>query len=234
MIDVNEVLTQELQELEPDVVKAELFFAPTPGLDGDNVQSLMLRTTWIDGEVVEGFAGRLEIPHGGIPISSYPFHLLAVAMENLGGALRGDRASNAAPAPPNVSTPIADRLEWWKLHGECGISSRTIAVAMTGDRNILGFGHGDHGPSVPLDPDDFRRCELLLGLIPEWNEELHLVAERFPEWDPLVREWNSLRDLYWEELPSGSAPKLAERMRVLIEHGRKRVAGVEKGAPFDP
>jgi len=41
------------------------------------------------------------------------------------------------------------------------------------------------------------------------------VADRYPEWRPLVRDWDKLDALYEEEVPNdkGKAPKLYEAMK---------------------
>jgi hypothetical protein len=113
-------------------------------------------------------------------------------------------------APP-VTEPIEVRAEWWLLRGEVGVSSRTIFSAMTGGTaRVYDFPH---------DPDDFRRCKLLLDLIPEWRAELGKVTERFPWFKPFIERWDQFEALYAEELPTGRgmAPKLYDLMQVARE-----------------
>ena len=74
------------------------------------------------------------------------------------------------------------------------------------------FSAGQH----PLDPADFGRCHRLLKLFPTWAGRLHEVAEKHSRWAPLVAAWGELAALYEEEHPSGRAPKLYERMKVLL------------------
>jgi DNA-directed RNA polymerase subunit RPC12/RpoP len=114
--------------------------------------------------------------------------------------------------PANLKTE--EQAKWWLDHGEHGTSSKTIFYVLSG-------GSMPRWPSVPLDPDDFRRCRLLLAAVPAWRQELHKVAERFPEWGPLVREWNHLDALFDEEASSGTAPKMYRRMKKLIQEGTK-------------
>lgn len=101
--------------------------------------------------------------------------------------------------------PIKDRLILWLLLGETGVSSETIAYALSGvkltdleagleSRRSNLFWRFD----VPHDAGDFRRCLLLLEYIPEWRERLPEVAERFPAWKGIVEHWDELEFLYEE------------------------------------
>ena len=88
-----------------------------------------------------------------------------------------------------LSLPQQWREQIWLANGETGISSKTIHAVLTGMVDDMVF---NASPSwlkydVPHDPSDFRRCYLLLKLIPEWRERLDEVAERFPKWKPFVK-----------------------------------------------
>lgn len=107
----------------------------------------------------------------------------------------------------------------WLLSGDTGISSTTIWSVMMGEKPS---GGGGFGPSVPWDPSDFGRCYRLLKRFPAWRKRLGEVADALPDWAPLVREWDELERLYEQELPTGSAPTLYARMKVLIDEGRAR------------
>lgn len=81
----------------------------------------------------------------------------------------------------------------WVVGSDTGISSKTIWAVM------LGAVQGEaRWPTygTPADPDDFGRCYRLLELIPEWRGRLHEVAERFPDWAPLVENWEELEELF--------------------------------------
>lgn len=115
------------------------------------------------------------------------------------------------------------REHQWIVGRDVGVSSKTIwSVFM------------DVKPDwadVPYDPDDFGRCFRLLLLAPSyWRRNLKLVALRYPEWAPLVREWDALSKFYLEEPPSGTCPKLYARMRELIDEGRL-LAGWKRTSP---
>lgn len=118
-------------------------------------------------------------------------------------------ASKALRMGPNPK-PTGDG-DWraWMRNGDTGVSSETIWHVMTGETVR------SHG--IPWDPSDFGRCYRLLKVMPSWRGRMPEVADRFPEWRPLVDAWDELTALYEEEAPNhtGPAPKLYARMQEL-------------------
>jgi len=108
-------------------------------------------------------------------------------------------------APP-LTAPMEQRARWWRERGETGLSSLTIWAALAGSIT--------KDPSYPYDPDDYRRCKLLLDLIPEWRTRLCEVTKRFPWFLPFESRWDEFDRLYTEEAPSGTAPKLYDLMQI--------------------
>lgn len=102
-------------------------------------------------------------------------------------------------APP-LTAPIAERAAWWRERGEVGTSSESIWSAFAGS--------GIRHPCYPLDPDDFRRCRLLLALIPEWRADLSPLVARYPWFAPFVDRWDEMDRLFDLEAPTGSCEKL--------------------------
>jgi hypothetical protein len=115
-------------------------------------------------------------------------------------------------APP-LTAPILDRAKWWHERGEIGTSPETIWSAFTGSRPAL--------LDIPYDPDDFRRCKQLLDLIPEWRADLNRVAKVYRWYLPFVEAWPDLERMYAAEAPTGSCPKMYERMQVLVRAAEK-------------
>lgn len=115
--------------------------------------------------------------------------------------------SDANPADPTVAESA------WLAGGDTGMSSKTIWSVMTGRLPR----HADNWwePSIPYDPSDFGRCHRLLEEFPAWRARLPEVADKYPEWKPLVEVWDELTALYEEEWASGQAPKLYARMKEL-------------------
>jgi hypothetical protein len=82
--------------------------------------------------------------------------------------------------------------EWILLPSpHVGVSSATIWSALTGRPMPFGW-----TADIPLDPADFRRCQMLLSVIPGWRERLGEVATRYPVWERFVAAWSELEDLY--------------------------------------
>lgn len=84
----------------------------------------------------------------------------------------------------------------WLASGERGTSSETMFTVMTGIDALKGW-RKDH----PYDPDDFRRCRLLLEQVPELAPMLPKMAGVSPQWTELVRIWDELCTTMDEEAP---------------------------------
>lgn len=101
----------------------------------------------------------------------------------------------------------------WLVNGETGISSKYIlAVAM-------GYIPDDKtkSRSYPHDPSDFNRCHNLLLTAPGIEGCFSELKTHGPVWQRLIENWEELTHLREEEFPSGSAPKLYDRMQQLID-----------------
>lgn len=113
----------------------------------------------------------------------------------------------------------------WILSNDTGISSKTIWAVMMGAAVDPGqrCGFASHPRSltydIPRDPADFGRCFRLLQLFPEWRSGIARMGEIFPKWKPMANHWDELEKLYNEERPSGTCPRLCERMRELEAEG---------------
>jgi hypothetical protein len=113
------------------------------------------------------------------------------------------------PEPP-ASESETQKVSWWLKNGEQGLSSKTIYSVITG-QNIMG-GWNYHHPS---DPDDFRRCYLLLKAIPEWREKLDKMRSVSEVWNKLVDNWDKLTGMLETAMKSktGKAPRMYEFMK---------------------
>lgn len=125
-------------------------------------------------------------------------------------------------------TEIEARAYAWKRGDDTGVSSNTIWYTMMGLPWASWW-----RPSPPMDPADLGRCHRLLDAIPEWRERLPEVVRLYPEWGPLVREWDRLIGLYLRELPSGSAPECYAAMQALLAEGDDRPRATTPGAAGD-
>lgn len=107
----------------------------------------------------------------------------------------------------------------WLGAGERGMSSNTMFTVMTGFVACK-----DDRWSDPSDPDDFRRCELLLDAVPDLRGRMEMMRAVSPEWARLVDRWADIVRTFDEECPgwrgnkAWSAPKTYELMRSIIDN----------------
>jgi hypothetical protein len=107
----------------------------------------------------------------------------------------------------------------WLRTGERGLSSEYIFERLTGFPLLDGW-HCDRKPH-PLDPDDFKRCELLLRAVPEFRSRLDEMKSAGKIWGRLVNNWQQIVDLLDSEIPGwandaiGLAPKTYKFMKSL-------------------
>ncbi len=107
----------------------------------------------------------------------------------------------------------------WLKHGERGASSEAIFGKMTGIS--VGQNHGFR--NNPADPSDFRRCEMLLRVVPEFRDRLPEMSSVSPVWAKLVEHWAEIVELMNSEVPGvfdntwvrGKASKTYELMNSL-------------------
>jgi hypothetical protein len=104
---------------------------------------------------------------------------------------------------------LQQQVTIWLAKGQTGLSSLTMA-------HWLAFAQPYHRSSHPYDPDDLRRCLLLLDAAPLLRPELHLMAEVSTKWAALVARWDDLETLLRSELPSGRAPLTYELMQKVL------------------
>ena len=126
-----------------------------------------------------------------------------------GGIAQAIGAILVAGSPENLEAwhkELKKNKDWLK-QGDTGISSLTIYSVMTGE-DVL----GSFGPDVPHDPSDFGRCYRLLKLHPEWVARLPELAQKYPAWTALVREWPRMTELYERDLETGKSEELHELM----------------------
>lgn len=112
----------------------------------------------------------------------------------------------------------------WLTDGERGVSSEAIVRKLTCvPISSPRWGGDDH----PLDPADFRRCELLLRRCPAAREAFPAMAEVSPVWARFVAAWEWIAALLESEVPgafgagrpSGSAPRTYMAIRDVIDGG---------------
>lgn len=111
-------------------------------------------------------------------------------------------------------------LATWLDSDETGLSSLCMARHLGRIAELeprVPFDRSSDGKDHPHDPSDFGRCVGLLKAVPELRPHVSRMAEASPAWGALAAAWDELEALYAEELPTGSAPKLYDRMRAIID-----------------
>jgi len=108
----------------------------------------------------------------------------------------------------------ASELIKWLNSDDTGVSSKAIVAYMEG------IEPGRFGYDYPHDPSDLGRCLRLLDIMPEYKARLKHMKHLSPVWRNLIQNWNEISALYYEEYPTGRAPKCYDRMKALIEAGR--------------
>mgnify|MGYP000628034230 CR=1 FL=1 len=80
----------------------------------------------------------------------------------------------------------------WTSKGNIGVSSNTMLFAITG-KSVYGKSR-----DIPGDWADFNRCMELVNTVEIVKSNLQKVAEVYPKWKPIIREWDVLVKL-WEK-----------------------------------
>ncbi len=86
----------------------------------------------------------------------------------------------------------------WLASGQRGLSSEAIVANLTGQQ--VGRWPGGKN-NYPLDPDDFRRCQLLLRSHPEAAAAFGQMRSVSPEWERLVDAWDEIHATIEAETP---------------------------------
>lgn len=123
--------------------------------------------------------------------------------------------------PPVVDQSLSEiqKALWWMegYNGERGMSSEVIWNVfyyniIKGTVN-LDKKRNDH----PHDPDDFKRCYLLLETVPEWKSRLNELKGLSPAWSNLVDNWDQLTYMLQEQMATGEPNGMYEFMQQLIK-----------------
>jgi hypothetical protein len=112
-----------------------------------------------------------------------------------------------------------DPLTLWLLNGERGLSTEAMVRHITGAPLPPGI-----SPCVlwhPRDPDDLRRCRLLVEQVPQIAEGLDHMRTASPTWALIVDHWADLCRVMDEEAPNwrqlGCREKAPRTYRALVQ-----------------
>lgn len=116
-----------------------------------------------------------------------------------GRTLSEDRLDRLEYFGEGYKAPVEGRISWWTEFGERGQSSLALLRIATGKGGVV-----EKYMTPPADASDFRRCMLLLDLIPEWKPLLGKAVESCgapKPWPALVRNWDALERALLDESP---------------------------------
>jgi hypothetical protein len=116
------------------------------------------------------------------------------------------------PVPSPEGKTEEQNCKWWIDNGEHGTSSITMLNYLSDSHYKLKL---DYLPCHPCDPDDFRRCYLLLKAVPQFRSKLHRMCTVSPIWDKLVKNWGLLEQLLEEQMATGKTNSMYETMKKL-------------------
>ncbi|MDD4970744.1 MAG: hypothetical protein PHT07_15060 [Paludibacter sp.] len=109
------------------------------------------------------------------------------------------------------SLPEIEKAKWWLLHGEHGTSSKCMFFWLCPDklkRELF------YTKTHPGDPDDFRRCYMLIKTIPEWKELLYQMKTVSPVWRKIIDNWDKLCGMLEEQM-AGKKNEMWQEMEKL-------------------
>lgn len=153
------------------------------------------------------------IPKEGIRVTSKAMRALTLLGEDFEDEHAKCVETDKSPTRRKFETPE----EWIEGH-DTGLSSCTIVreLARAGHPGVVARANemlsGYPDGMTPRDASDFGRCyRLLTRHFPQWRDRLPEVAERHPDWAPLVAAWAELEGLFAEE----KYQELSDRIRAL-------------------
>lgn len=124
-------------------------------------------------------------------------------------------------------TTLSEDAINWLAGGERGVSSNSIFQVLTGYPALKSRGRG-RPPDIPHDPDDLRRCLLLLEAVPELAPRIGEMAKVSPEWAAMSARWDEVVCMFVAECaPQGGwkngqwrCPLTYRLMREIIDGAR--------------
>jgi hypothetical protein len=116
----------------------------------------------------------------------------------------------AEPENQNSNIAIANNANWWRINGEHGISSKTMFNCLNPKYPI-----NNSRNSHPSDPDDFRRCYLLLKAVPQFKQKLGRMKPISNYWSNLVDNWDKLELMLIEQMETKKSNGMYQFMNTL-------------------
>lgn len=179
-----------------------LYFGPQP-------MSFLKEAVHVCGKeaVIDPDVARMA---GAMTAVGRPEHLAFLRKRLEPGALQAEReGARAGSLIPGATE--------WLANGERGSSSETLFTRLSG----IDACKYNNKPAHPYDPDDLKRCRLMLERCPSLQEKLPDAADISPQWAALVAAWGEICATMDAESPNwrageGSAPKTYELIKQAV------------------
>lgn len=146
----------------------------------------------------------------------YPIATTAMCTMLDSFALRHATCKNKwTPPVHNPAWSITERIKWWLSVGEIGMSAATIYNRFMNMHRLFGIDE-----CHPSDPDDFRRCYLLLRVLPEWRSDLGRKMKPVSiVWSNLVDNWDTLTTMLEKLMAAGPETPYTEMYELMKKLG---------------
>ena len=113
------------------------------------------------------------------------------------------------PTPDEKAKEFENKKKWLE-QGEHGVSSKTIYSVLSRQPLI-----SPNRYSHPLDPDDFRRCYLLLQFVPSWRARISEMGSVSTTWAALAENWDKLTKILEDKIKNRKPNKMYQFMKSL-------------------
>lgn len=104
-----------------------------------------------------------------------------------------------------AGTGLTEAAIKWLALGQRDACSGAMFLGITG---VKPYDMAGSALAYPLDPDDFKRCRLLVEQVPEIAARLEAVSSVSPIWQQIVDSWYSLCDTMDSESPNWRSGKV--------------------------
>jgi hypothetical protein len=126
-------------------------------------------------------------------------------------ALKATRADAETKHQGAMFPQLSPGAQRWLASGQRGMSSEALFTRLSGVNCTSGASDGVARVDHPYDPDDFRRCRLMLEACPELEANLNEAAGMSQQWAALIQVWGTLCDSMDWESPDWRNPKKGSR-----------------------
>lgn len=104
-----------------------------------------------------------------------------------------------------------ERIIQWLCSGESGLSSKTMVCIHTGNEMDRHWGF-----QAPSDVADYRRCWLLVEVVPEIRNSFPLIAERCPAFKGVIENWDAISAAYERERGKDRCPETYRLLKLAL------------------